>query len=122
VDTILVVDDELVVLSVVEASLRLAGYDVVTASSAQDAIRTAAKFAGRMALVIVNHSIASTAGQRLVDEIEQLQPGVKVLRVSGHMEEHLRATGQIKPESFFLQKPFTARALREKVRDVIGPS
>jgi hypothetical protein len=56
-----------------------------------------------------------------VEAIERRQPGVKVLRYSGYTEEHLRATGQIKPERFFRQKPFTTQVIRKKLRDIIGP-
>jgi two-component system, cell cycle sensor histidine kinase and response regulator CckA len=109
------------VLRVVQASLRREGYEVRSATSAEQAMETAASFAGRIALIIVNHSLSTIPGRNLVEAIERLQPGVKVLRYSGHTEEDLRATGQIRPESFFLQKPFTAQVIRKKVRDIIGP-
>jgi DNA-binding NtrC family response regulator len=120
VSTILVIDDEPILVEVVEASLRREGYEVISATNAEEAIQMASSLAGRLALVIVNHSLSAVPGRNLVEAIKRLQPGVKVLRYSGHSEEHLRATGQIKPESFFLQKPFTAHVLRKVVRDIIG--
>jgi hypothetical protein len=57
----------------------------------------------------------------MVEAIDELQPGVKVLRFSGHNEDNLRKTGQMKAENSFLQKTFTAEALRKKVRDIVGP-
>jgi two-component system, cell cycle sensor histidine kinase and response regulator CckA len=119
--TILVIDDEPMVLEVVVESLRREGYEVISATSVEQAIETATSLAGRIALVIVNHSISGMPGRNLVEAIERLQPGMKVLRYSGYSEEHLRATGQIKPEAFFLQKPFTTQVIRKKVRDIIGP-
>jgi two-component system, cell cycle sensor histidine kinase and response regulator CckA len=119
--TILVIDDEPMVLQVVEKSLRREGYEVISATNPQQAIETATSFAGRIALIIVNHSLSTIPGRNVVEAIERLQPGVKVLRYSGYSEEHLRATGQVKPEAFFLQKPFTAQVIRKKVRDIIGP-
>jgi DNA-binding NtrC family response regulator len=121
VNTILVIDDEPIVLGVVEASLRQEGYEVVSATSVRQAIETATSLAGRIALVVVNHSISVMPGRTLVEAIEGLQPGVKVLRFSGHSGDYLRATGQIKPENSFLQKPFTSQDIRKKVRDIIGP-
>jgi two-component system, cell cycle sensor histidine kinase and response regulator CckA len=119
--TILVIDDEPMVVRVVEESLRLEGYEVISATNAEQALQTASLLAGRLALIIVNHSLSSVPGRNLVEAIERLQPDVKVLRYSGYTEEHLRATGQIKPEAYFLQKPFTTQVIRKKVRDIIGP-
>lgn len=121
VSMILVIDDEPMVVRVVEMSLRQDGYEVVAATNVQQAIETASSFAERITLIIVNHSLSLTPGRNLVEAIERIQPAVKVLRFSGHSEEHLRATGQIKPESFFLQKPFTSSDIRKKVREIIGP-
>jgi DNA-binding NtrC family response regulator len=109
------------VIGVVEESLRQEGYQVVSATSVEQAIETATSLAGRIALVIVNHSISGMPGRNLVEAIERLQPDVKVLRYSGYTEGHLRATGQIKPKAFFLQKPFTTQVIRKKVRDIIEP-
>jgi two-component system cell cycle sensor histidine kinase/response regulator CckA len=119
--SILVIDDEPMVLEVVVESLRREGYEVMSATNPEQALQMASSLAGRLALIIVNHSLSSLPGRNLVEAIERLQPGVKVLRYSGYTEEHLRATGQIKPEAFFLQKPFTAQVIRKKVRDIIGP-
>jgi DNA-binding response OmpR family regulator len=52
--TILVIDDEPMVLRVVEESLRQEGYQVISATSVEQAIETANSLAGRIALVIVN--------------------------------------------------------------------
>jgi CheY-like chemotaxis protein len=121
VNTILVIDDEPMVLSVVEAILRQEGYEVVSATGAQQGIKTATSLAGRIALVILNHTVSSTPALNLVEAIERLQPGVRVLRFSGYSEKYVRETGQMKPGSFFLQKPFTTQAIRKKVHDIIGP-
>jgi two-component system, cell cycle sensor histidine kinase and response regulator CckA len=121
VRTILVVDDEPMVLGLVEAILREEGYEVVSATSVEQAIETATSLAGRIALAIVNSSISGVPGRNVVDAVERVQPGIKVLRFSGHSEDHLRATGEMKVENSFLQKPFTTQALQKKVRDLLGP-
>ena len=45
---------------------------------------------------------------------------MQVLRFSGHLESELRATGELRPESFFIQKPFTSKQLLDKVREIVG--
>lgn len=119
---ILVVDDEPIVLSVVENILRQAGYDVIAANSADAALEFAVANRGNIGLLIVNHSVNARPGRNLVEDLLPMQPKVQVLRFSGHLEGELRAKGEIRPESFFIQKPFTSRQLLNKVRDIVGPA
>jgi two-component system, cell cycle sensor histidine kinase and response regulator CckA len=121
VRAILVIDDDPGVLVVVDIILQKEGYKVVSARSVEQAIETATSLAGQIALLIVDHSLSVMPGRNVVEAIEKLQPSVKVLRFSGHSEDDLRATGQMKTESPFLQKPFTTQALRKKVLDIGGP-
>jgi two-component system, cell cycle sensor histidine kinase and response regulator CckA len=121
VRAIMVIDDDPGVLVVVDIILQKEGYKVVSARSVEQAIETATSLAGRIVLFIVDHSLSAMPGRNVVEEIEKLQPGVKVLRFSGDSEDDLRVTGQMKAESSFLQKPFTTQALRKKVLDIVGP-
>jgi DNA-binding NtrC family response regulator len=119
---ILVVDDEPVVLNMVAATLQREKYDVLTAASAAEALQQAKLYEGDISLLIVNHSVDAIPGRNLVDEILPVQRQMKVLRFSGHLENELRARGEIRPESFFIQKPFMPKQLIGKVREIIGPA
>jgi DNA-binding NtrC family response regulator len=120
--TILVVDDEPLVLEVVATALQLEKYDVLAAVTAKEAHDKATLREGGIDLLIVNHTLANEAGRNLVEDLLSLQPRMKVLRFSGHLEGQLRARGEIRPDSFFIQKPFLPKQLVGKVRDIIGPA
>jgi two-component system, cell cycle sensor histidine kinase and response regulator CckA len=119
---ILVVDDEPAVLEVVVAVLRRAKYDVLTAVTADEAREQITLHKGEIDLLIVNHTLASQAGRNLVEELLLLRPHMQILRFSGHLEKELRERGEMRPESFFIQKPFLPKQLVDKVRDIIGPA
>ena len=117
---ILVVDDEPIVLDLVAATLRREKYEVLTAASGTVALQQARLYHGDISLLIVDHSVDFHSGRTLVDEILPVQPQMKVLRFSGHLESQLRASGEMRPESFFIQKPFRPKELVGKVREIIG--
>jgi two-component system cell cycle sensor histidine kinase/response regulator CckA len=104
----------------VENVLRPAGYDVVAAGSADAAREFAAANRGNIGLLILDHSLNVEPGRDLVQEILPTHPNMKVLRISGHLEDELRRTGELRPESFFIQKPFKSKQLLEKVREIVG--
>lgn len=118
---ILVVDDEPIVLDVVAATLRKSGYEVVTAGSVSEALNQARVLDRHLHLLITNHSISRRSGSDLVEDLLCVQPQMRVLRFSGHSESELRESGEIRPESFFIQKPFQARQLLAKVYEIVGP-
>jgi two-component system cell cycle sensor histidine kinase/response regulator CckA len=117
---ILVVDDEPIVVRVVESVLRKAGYDITAAENADAALELAAANRGSIALLIVNHSLNARPSRNLVDDLLAVQPNMQVLRFSGHLESELRASGELRAESFFIQKPFTSKQLLDKVREIVG--
>lgn len=117
---ILVIDDEPIILGTVANILRQAGYDVMTADSADAACEFAAATKDNIGLLVVNHSVNARSGRELVEDILPMQPNMHVLRFSGYLEAELRASGEIRPESLFIQKPFTSKQLLDKVREIIG--
>ena len=120
--TILVVDDEPVVLNLVVAILKRERYVVLMAATADEAREQTRLHKDEISLLIVNYTLATETGRNLVDELLLRQPQMKVLRYSGHLERELRARGEIHPESSFIQKPFLPRELVSKVRGIIGPA
>ncbi len=119
-ETILVADDEPVVLDVVARILQGAGYKVLKAGTADTALEQANGHEGAINLLVLNHCLEARPGRDLVDKIVAIHPQLKVLRFSGFMESDLRAKGEIAPESFFIQKPFGINELTAKIREVLG--
>ena len=118
---ILVVDDEPLVLNVVAATLRNGGYEVVTARSASEALSLEGVLDPHLRLVVADHSLDGHSARGFVEDLLRIQPHLEVLRFSGHWESELRESGELRPESFFIQKPFQAKQLLAKVSEIVGP-
>jgi two-component system cell cycle sensor histidine kinase/response regulator CckA len=117
--TILVVDDEAIIVRLAATVLRMRGHHVLAADSLTDALECVASHDGEIPLLLVDHSVTQLAGPDLVQALRGLKPRMKVLRFSGFLESYLKERGEMRHDSFFLQKPFTAKQLVEKVNEIL---
>ena len=103
-DTILVVDDESNYLTVMETLLGEAGYEVLTASSAVEALKISA--AADLDLVLTDMKMPKMSGIELLDKLQQLQPDLPVIIMTafGTVE---KAVSAMKKGAFdYILKPF----------------
>ncbi|MDK9700004.1 MAG: PAS domain S-box protein [bacterium] len=117
-ETILLVDDEPMILEMVKRILELKGYVVHTAENGQKALDRYAQLKGRIDLLITDVVMPHMGGAKLVDEIHIIQPDLKVLFISGYTTED--SVHQIQDLGIpLLYKPFGSRDLIEAVRNVL---
>jgi signal transduction histidine kinase len=109
--TILVVDDENIVLTIAETILTDFGYKVLTANSGQKALTILSQPGSAVDLVITDLVMPGMSGRELTERIHQTHPGLPVIHTSGYVlpEDKQRSAG-------YLQKPFTSTGLLRKVR------
>jgi len=115
-ETILVVDDEDILLTMAETILADSGYHVLTANSAQKALALLSRDDANVHLVVTDLVMPTMGGRELVERIRQLSPKIRILCASGCV---LPADQQI--GLLFLQKPYTSRELLGKVRQALAP-
>ncbi|HET7225307.1 MAG TPA: ATP-binding protein [Candidatus Eisenbacteria bacterium] len=116
--TVLLVEDEPAVRSLLRGVLSRAGYSVIAAADADEALAAAAAHAGEIDLLITDVVMAGMGGRELASKLGAERPGIRVLFVSGY---HAEAIGlDDPPAADFLGKPFTPAALEAKVREILG--
>ncbi len=108
--TILVADDEEVVLRVVTRMLRFGGYDVIPARDGLEAVQRFAAHRGRIDAAILDLSMPELGGLEALRELRSLEPDLPVLISSGYDARDGPVEGDERP-SGFLQKPYTAEVL-----------
>jgi two-component system cell cycle sensor histidine kinase/response regulator CckA len=118
-ETILVVDDEVGIRSLVRKILRRERYNVLEAGSAEEALSTASMYEGRIDLLLTDVMLPGATGRRLAEQLGETRPGLKVVYVSGFTDDEAVRAGAFPPGSKFLQKPFTLGALVGKVREAL---
>ena len=118
-ETILVVEDEAGVRSLVCATLRAKGYTVLEASGPLEAVSLVERHADPIHLLLTDVVMPQMGGKELADRVSPLRPEMKALFMSGYTDDAVVRHGILEANTFFLQKPFTSAALGQKVREVL---
>jgi PAS domain S-box-containing protein len=121
-ETILVVEDDDVVRNLVVRILGGAGYSVLEARNGAEAILLCERHEGRIDLLLSDLVMPRMGGRDLVDRLAPLRPGLRVLIMSGHSEDHPVDRAGMGPGVAFIEKPFHPAALVRRVRAILdGP-
>jgi two-component system cell cycle sensor histidine kinase/response regulator CckA len=119
-ESILVVDDDPAVLSVIVKSLERLGYSVQQASTGEEALAIADNyFAEPVDMLIVDVVLPGMTGPELADRLLVDRPRLEVLYISGYTPNTVAYHGRAGLESAFLRKPFTPDGLGRRVRDLL---
>ncbi len=117
-ETILLVEDEGFVREVAGEILSSAGYRVLQARSAEDALGAYKQCDGQVDLLLADIMLPGENGNTLAGKLRMEDPEIKVLFITGYVEQiGKRETGGDREEC--LPKPFSAQALLQGVRDVL---
>jgi CheY-like chemotaxis protein len=119
-ETVLLVDDEPHVVTLVKKMLLREGYTVLSATDPEEAIRIAEERNARIDLLLTDVAMPQLNGRELADRLKAMRRGLPVLYMSGFMKEALLKYYSISITGIpFLQKPFTEETLARKVREVL---
>jgi len=111
-ETILVVDDESLMLTMAETILSEYGYCVLTANSGQKALAILSRDNVQVDLIITDLVMPTMGGREFIERARQLVPGTRIM--SGYVMPADKQTG-----TPYLQKPFTSYELLAKVKQVL---
>jgi DNA-binding NtrC family response regulator len=115
---ILLVEDEPFVREATCSILQGAGYEVLPAEDAREAMKVYEECGQRVDLVMTDMVLPGRTGQQLGRDVRQRSPEVSVLVTSGYGEAAYEAES---PESrtYFLAKPYSRRSLVEKIETIL---
>lgn len=118
-EAILVVDDDVQVLSFVARMLGSLGFkNVLKASTRDEAFKLFQANAARISLVISDFVMPCCTGDRLILDLQKEKPKVRALLISGNDPASLDSAIPLKPGVNFLQKPFTVSDIRRTVESL----
>jgi len=118
--TILVVDDEELVLRAVAKQLRRMGYQVLEAGGGLAALELASNKDQRLDLLLTDLAMLGMNGPELAKRMTELRPETPVLYMSAHPQKHLVNLGWLTPAEPLLSKPFVYTELAAAVQQALA--
>jgi two-component system, cell cycle sensor histidine kinase and response regulator CckA len=116
-ETILLVEDEDGVRRLLKHVLSKNGYNVIEAAGGPEAIATFQQLRRPIDLLLTDIVMPRMNGRQLAERMVQLQPGLKVIYMSGYTDEAVAGPGTL--GSLFLPKPLRPDVLAARVREVL---
>jgi len=117
--TILLIDDEKMILGIGSDMLESMGYHVITATGGREGIQIYEKEQNRISLVILDMIMPDYSGKETFDTLCMLNPSVKVLLSSGYSLDGQANEIMKSGCKGFIQKPFTMAELSKRIREVL---
>src|SRR4029077_3643635 len=118
-ETILLVEDETNLRYLARQFLEKLGYRVIEAADGAVAMQIAVAHEGMIHLLLTDVIMPGMNGRELAQRISEIRPNTKVLYMSGYTENVIGRNGTLDAGIRLLQKPFTLRDLKSRVREVL---
>ncbi len=112
--TVLMVDDEDLMLTMGQTVLSAFGYEVLTANSGQKAIDILTNGKKKIDLVVTDLVMPGMSGRELIDHVRKTSPQMRILSMSGYVQPANHTD-----DLTYIQKPFTSQELLAKVKLVL---
>ena len=118
-ETVLLVEDEGMVRTLLRDILGAEGYTVLAAAGGQEALEICKRHEGPIHLILTDVVMPGMSGRELVARLSETCRDLKVLYISGYTDDAIVHHGVLDEGTNFLQKPFTPDAVLRKVREVL---
>ena len=120
--TILVIDDKESVRDVARVALEETGYTVVLASDGHEAVEIFGERAYAIDAVLLDMSMPRMDGEETLAKLRSVQPRIRVVLTSGYSEQEISEKFAGKGLAGFVQKPFRASELVDKIHAALTGS
>ena len=118
-ETILVLEDENALRTLIRQVLCQAGHTVLDTGDPDEAIDLCERHPGEIALFITDMVLPKLSGQQVAERVSQLRPGVRIIYTSGYPGKGNVPSGLRQNGAVFFEKPFTPDTLVRKVRAML---
>ncbi|MEE8431076.1 MAG: response regulator [Candidatus Desulfatibia sp.] len=120
--TILLVDDEDIIIDVAQELLKAIGYKVLTAESGNAAVELYKADRNEIDMVILDMIMPDMDGGETYDRLKEINPDIKVLLSSGYSINGQASEIMLRGCNGFIQKPFNMKDLSQTIKTILSSS
>lgn len=118
-ETILIVEDDPVILDMEKEMLQKLGYSVIAAGTPGEAIRLTREAQDEIHLYITDVIMPEMNGRELIEKLRDIRPDMKYIYMSGYTSDVIAHQGVLEKGVHYIPKPFSLQSLALKVREVL---
>ncbi len=118
-ETILVVDDEEMIIGLLSQTLKKAGYKVITAENGEEALEVYKKKRGGIDLIILDIIMPGMGGYEALKELKRIDPHIPVIISSGYSPKGPEGESADRAASGFIKKPFDNVLILKTIREIL---
>ena len=118
-ETVLVVEDNETILTLITNALKRLGYNVLSAEDGPTALEHYGESADEIAILVTDVMMPRMSGRELATRLSALRPSIKVLYASGYTQDITSRHGVFEPDVNFIQKPYTPHGLAARIRQLL---
>jgi CheY-like chemotaxis protein len=120
--TVMLVDDDEPVISIIQQLLNQHGYTTLTASNGQEAVDLAKSYTGKIDLVLLDMAMPVMGGEEAYPLLKSARPDLKVIICSGYeLDEKMKKTLKNGADAF-IQKPFHFEKMISEIEKILYPA
>ncbi len=118
-ETILVVEDEDMLLEVLQNLLEAKGYRVITARDGQEAVEQFTRHSKEISVVLTDMGLPKLGGWEAFQQMKQVNPNIKAILASGYLDPNLKTEMTRDGAKDFIPKPYDPDQVLRRIREII---
>ncbi len=118
-ETILLVEDEPMLLELLKAVFEEDGYRVVTAADGEEAVEIFRRKKNEIGVVLTDMGLPKLGGWEIFEKLRGIDINVKVILASGFVDSEMRNEAIEKGAIDFIQKPYIPNTILKRIREVL---
>ncbi len=118
-ETLLVVEDESMLLDLLKSLFEEEGYNVITAKDGEQAVEIFRAEGKSIALVLTDMGLPKLGGWEVFQKLRDMKPAVKVILASGFVDVTVKEDLMKRGASDVFQKPYVPQVILERIREIL---
>ncbi len=118
-ETILLVEDEPMLLELLKSVFEEDGYHIISALDGEEAVEIFRREAKHIRLVLTDMGLPKLGGWEILERLCEIDANVKIILASGFVDSEMRDEAIKKGAKDFIQKPYVPDTILKRIREVL---